>query len=84
MTTKDLSKVGEKMTKETALLMIAEYQKYAIDRLDPLDGIRSRFPENGSKNKAMRWLGFCQGLLVARNVYTLEEIKEHSRVGKVH
>ena len=34
---------------------------------------------NGRIEKAMRWLGFIQGVLVAKNYYTLEEVKSHSR-----
>lgn len=30
-------------------------------------------------DKAMRWLGFVQGVLVARGFYTLAEVREHSR-----
>jgi hypothetical protein len=36
-----------------------------------------------SDNKIMRWLGFIQGALVANFVYSLEEVKEHSRTKKV-
>lgn len=39
----------------------------------------TRFPENGSEKKAMRWLGFMQGALWAAGVFTLDELKEHSR-----
>lgn len=33
----------------------------------------------GARDKAMRWLGFLQGLLVAHNVYTIAECGEHNR-----
>lgn len=29
--------------------------------------------------KAMRWLGFIQGVLWAKQIFTLEELKNHSR-----
>lgn len=38
-----------------------------------------RFPEDGSERKAMRWLGFMQGALWMAGIFTLEELKEHSR-----
>lgn len=33
--------------------------------------------------KALRWLGFVQGVLVANNVFTIEDVKEHSRTRQV-
>ena len=33
----------------------------------------------GDVDKAMRWLGFIQGVLLAVGYFTLEQIKEHSR-----
>ena len=30
-------------------------------------------------DKAMRWLGFIQGVLYAHNVFTIDEMKEHNR-----
>lgn len=44
-----------------------------------LANMRGRWPEDGSERKAMRWLGYAQGVLVATGVYSLEEVKEHSR-----
>lgn len=35
-------------------------------------------PQN-QVDKAMRWLGFIQGVLCARGVFTLEELRAHSR-----
>ena len=29
--------------------------------------------------KAMRWLGFIQGVLFAKGVYTIDEMREHNR-----
>lgn len=36
-----------------------------------------------SAMKTMRWLGYVQGLLVGRGVYTLTEVKQHSERGWV-
>jgi hypothetical protein len=33
----------------------------------------------GQVDKAMRWLGFIQGVLCARGVFTLDELRAHSR-----
>ncbi len=33
---------------------------------------------NGKVEKAMRWLGYVQGVLVARGLFTLSQVKEHS------
>lgn len=33
----------------------------------------------GRINKAMRWLGFIQGVLCARGHFTLAQLREHSR-----
>lgn len=32
----------------------------------------------GKVEKAMRWLGFIQGVLVCRGVFKLEDVKRHS------
>lgn len=37
------------------------------------------FIEEGRKEKANRWLGFVQGVLWAKDIYTIEEMKEHNR-----
>ncbi len=36
-------------------------------------------PTFADNAKAMRWLGFLQGVLWARGFFTLEELKGHSR-----
>lgn len=71
------------MTSKAAIALMYEYQELASGLDDVLYGIGHRFPINGSVNKAMRWLGFCQGVLLERRVFTLEETKEHSRRGYV-
>jgi hypothetical protein len=70
------------MTRATALKMIEEYQTFSGGD-GPLHRIRERFPEDGSESKAMRWLGFCQGYLVAKECFSLAEVKEHSMRGEV-
>lgn len=73
------------MTRKQALDLIKEYQDWANAEEMPspdhstLRTIRDRFPDDGSENKAMRWLGFCQGVLLATGVFTLDELKDHSR-----
>ena len=46
-------------------------------------GMPDRWPEDGSERKAMRWLGYMQGVAVACGLFTLDEVKEHSRRGYV-
>jgi hypothetical protein len=85
------------MTRETALSMLKEYCE-AISKgsdvalrcgvrtppvLADAAGMYDRFPEDGSEKKAMRWLGYMQGVLVATGVNTLEDVKEHSTRGRV-
>lgn len=70
-----------------ALRMIEEYEAEASqnpDCPDVLRGISSRFPTGGSEAKAMRWLGFCQGVCVERGLYTLDDVKDHSKARKVN
>ncbi len=76
------------MTRDEALSLLREYSEEATipDAFDWQDqiyddamGMPARFPTDGSKAKAMRWLGYMQGVLVALGVYTLDEVKEHSR-----
>ena len=73
------------MTKETALKLITEYDQLAREQLrdTPLIGISSRFPDNGDVLKAMRWLGYCQGVLNALGVFSLDDLKEHTRRGSM-
>ena len=35
--------------------------------------------ESDDREKAMRWLGFIQGVLFAKGVYTVDEMREHNR-----
>ena len=40
-----------------------------------------KFVDEGRIEKAMRWLGFIQGVLWHGEYFTLDELKEHSRPG---
>ena len=82
------------MTREDALNLLNEYCE-AIDHrgtylrpftslrscetLEDAKGMAARWPAGGSKAKAMRWLGYMQGVLVCAGYYDLDEVKEHSR-----
>lgn len=70
------------MTRAEALHLIHLYCDI-LERDDEQDetltGLRSRFPEDGSAQKAMRWLGFIQGALYVRGRFTLEDLKKHSK-----
>jgi hypothetical protein len=37
-----------------------------------------RFVEEGRRDKAMRWLGFIQGVLWVQRIYTIDELKLHN------
>lgn len=50
-----------------------------LDPLNTLLGMGGRFPEDGDEAKAMRWLGFAQGVLYARKIFSLEDVKNHTR-----
>lgn len=71
------------MTRDELMSMLEAYGKWAHSEHDVLHGIRSRFPEDGSTDKANRWVGFCQGILVERQVFDLDEVKEHSKTRQV-
>ncbi len=38
-----------------------------------------KFLEEGRREKADRWLGFIQGTLYSKGVYTIEDLKDHNR-----
>jgi hypothetical protein len=84
------------MTRAEALLMLDAYSFVAArvilvaprrnDRwpaLAILQGMRDRFPPDGSDAKAQRWLGFAQGVLHAAGVYDLHALKNHSKTKRV-
>jgi len=75
------------MTRDTALDLIKQYQaianEHGEDKLYLLFTIRDRFPEDGDISKAMRWLGFCQGMLVGSGTFSLADVMEHSKTGLV-
>ena len=74
------------MTKDQALKMIEQYaDEFALHgcRDSTIVELPLRFPEDGSVNKAMRWLGFIQGCAFALELFTLAELKEHSKRGSV-
>jgi hypothetical protein len=75
------------MTKDQALALIEMYADRCRSSTNPmlaadsvLTEIRQRWPEDGSENKAMRWLGFMQGALYSDGEFDLDELKEHSRL----
>lgn len=51
--------------------------------LEDARGMSQRFPTDGSNVKAMRWLGYMQDVLVASGVFTLAQVKEHAKTGRV-
>lgn len=60
----DLSDFGNCGAKRHVRAMIAEMQSMIVE---------------GRTEKCMRWLGFIQGVLWTDGMFTLEELKNHSR-----
>lgn len=52
------------------------------DKLAHIPNMAERCGEHGER-KMMRWLGYVQGVLVAFDVYTLDEVKVHSKERRV-
>ncbi len=80
------------MTKQTAIRMVTEYcvvmkqqhrHNYSSNALVDAARMSDRWPKEGSENKAMRWLGYIQGVCVCDCLFTLEEVKQHSKQGYV-
>lgn len=65
------------MNKQDAIDMIRQYAHYVAD--SHIRGMPDRMTGDFSERKAMRWLGWVQGVLVERGVYSLDDVKEHSR-----
>lgn len=38
--------------------------------------------KDDEREKAMRWLGFLQGVLYCNGIFTIDEMREHNRVTK--
>lgn len=74
------------MTKDDALNLIGQYCTHLREHGEPddtLSHLDARFPDDGSEKKAMRWLGFMQGALYMKGIFSLEDLKDHSRTKKV-
>ena len=37
------------------------------------------FLEYGDKEKSMRWLGFIQGVLWSKEIYSIDQMREHNK-----
>lgn len=65
----------------------SEYDSTGVELKEstPLEHARWMCPvaiehvQDGNKEKAFRWLGFIQGVLWMSNIYTLNDLKNHSR-----
>ena len=75
------------MNKDTALNLLTEYSAICQGLNHPIAkdaaGMPDRFPKDGSERKAMRWLGYIQGVVVTLGAFKVGEVKEHSRRGYV-
>lgn len=60
-------------------------QEYPLSRTDNLEHVRYmcnkalHFVEENRIKKAMRWLGFIQGVLFVELSFSISELKNHSR-----
>lgn len=65
------------------LILRSEEEKQKLRYRDIGDevivGLAENFPEEGSEDEANQLLGFMQGVLWLRGVFTLDEIKSHSQ-----
>ena len=90
----DRARKGEvDMTKAQALSLLREYCEGIKKREDSIFlyptrngpalrvamGMADRFPEDGSKSEAMRWLGYMQGVLVCSTWFTPAAVMQHSK-----
>ena len=80
------------MTKDKAREVIKKYRKL-FDTLRENDHswehlhwmtyqMEDMLFEEDNMEKVMRWLGFLQGVLFCKGVYTIEQLKEHNRTKK--
>jgi hypothetical protein len=66
--------------------MIEQYAEVArLHRLPPeISEIDQRFRQlTLDKERTARWVGFCQGYMLCAGLFSLEELKEHSRNASV-
>lgn len=76
------------MTKRKAVSLIKQYTK--VFKQNNLPDIYSELYfrylslHRPSKSKTMRWLGFAQGVAVAKGLFTLAEVKDHSSTGAIN
>ena len=74
------------MTKDKVREVIKRYRKFCENTGPPFDHlywmtfqIGDMLEDKDDIEKVMRWLGFIQGVLWAKGVYTIDELKEHNR-----
>lgn len=64
---------------------LRDYNSIEISRDEQLShinymiGAAINFVQAGRIDKSFRWLGFIQGVLWANGIFTLDDLKEHSR-----
>lgn len=79
------------MTRKDAISLVKQYASPVVLELvgceesaEKIWDLAQRIdnPEH-SENKCMRWLGFVQGVLFAEYVFSVDQLKEHSRTREV-
>ena len=78
------------MNDQKILEVLKIYEKYfsnsnsaqAILHLSSMIPKIKDFLQQNRRDKVFRWLGFIQGVLWAKNIFTLEQLKNHNRPDK--
>ena len=83
------------MTREAAISLIRDYCTYIRDIWPERDKPQHaafvqdfstliyRLPADAPDDKVHRWCGWAQGILEAKNVFTREQLRFHSKSGEV-
>lgn len=74
------------MNRTQALDLIEKYCTYlkGVGYVNPeVIELRKRWPLIGTTNKAMRWLGFIQGFCYGQAIFSLDQLKQHSKYKKL-
>lgn len=85
MTNEKVIEVLARYDKEISLLAVTTKPNSRLEQYVKLTHLRFMcraaqvFVDAGRKDKAMRWLGFVQGCLVCKGLYTIDQLKEHNK-----
>lgn len=71
------------MTKDEVMILAHNYSTMGPEHLATMVPKMEamNFNEPKEREKLMRWLGFMQGVLWERQVYSLDELRSHNKYG---